>query len=153
MVLKIAHDAVPLDALSVEVEARNAWLERSGFYERRQLGSGIFIDRAAIERRSQRRTSDILRTVSGVRVTATYDGVDIMMRSAGKTSIVNRNCRPPIYVDGIIVAAPLGDRIDLHAILPGDIEAIEAYSGPAQVPPKYGGAYAACGVVLIWTRK
>jgi len=155
VVLRIAPDAIPLDALTVEAESRVPWLERAGFYERQKLGLGTFIDRAAIDRRDPRRTSDLLRTIAGVRLTSTHaQGVDVLLRAAMTSSITTRTCRPPIFMDGITVSHQQGSiRIDLDAILPGDIEAIEVYAGPAQVPPKYGGAHSACGVILFWTRK
>jgi hypothetical protein len=35
---------------------------------------------------------------------------------------------------------------------PDDIEAIEAYQGPASIPAEYNPLGNACGVILIWTR-
>ena len=159
VLLRIAVDAVPLDALTVVSESVMPWLSRVGFYDRRRLGAGRFIERADIVKRDPRRTSDLLRSMPGLKLTATHDGgVDVMMRAAGTTSITNRNCRPQIYLDGIVVAHAHMQgfpehRIDLDAILPGDLEAIEVYSGIGQIPAQYGGAHAGCGVMLIWTRK
>jgi outer membrane cobalamin receptor len=154
VVIRLAVDAVAIDALTVEAEAVVPWLDRVGFYERKRVGQGTFIDRPAIDKRNPRRTSDILRGIAGVRLThSRSEGTDVFLRAAMSASIAHRQCRPPIFLDGIAVATQLGNRIDLDSILPGDIEAIEVYAGPAQVPPQYGGATSACGVILLWTRR
>jgi hypothetical protein len=41
---------------------------------------------------------------------------------------------------------------DFDVIHPNNVEAIEVYRSPAEVPPQYGGAEAACGVILLWRR-
>lgn len=35
----------------------------------------------------------------------------------------------------------------------GDIEAVDVFRGPAEVPDVYGGTAARCGVVAVWLRR
>ena len=55
-------------------------------------------------------------------------------------------CLPEYVVD---------DNVD-NSFGPGipvrDIEALEIYTGPADVPGEYAGRNAGCGVIVIWTR-
>lgn len=159
ILVRIAADAVPLDALTVVAEAMVPTLERAGFYERKKFGTGRYLEREAIEKRSPRHTSDLLRGVPGLRIVSRHDGSDVVLRAGGLLSIGNSRdtvCQPPIYLDGIIVShakADPRDRFDIDSLLPGDIEAVEIYSSPSQLPPQYGGSFAVCGVILFWTRK
>ncbi|HTL94843.1 MAG TPA: hypothetical protein VL157_04835 [Gemmatimonadaceae bacterium] len=36
---------------------------------------------------------------------------------------------------------------------PDDILAIEVYDGASKIPPQYAAGSAACGVVVIWTKR
>jgi hypothetical protein len=153
--------AVPLDTLTAQAEGRVPALDRVGFYDRKALGHGRFIDRDAIDRRQPRRIEDLLRGIPGIRLVTDPNGffADVRMRAAGLTSFnarPNTQCLPPVYLDGLLVShgnQGAGDRYNLNSVLPQDVEAVEIYAGPAQVPPQYGGASSACGVLLIWTRK
>ena len=54
-------------------------------------------------------------------------------------------CAARVFVNGLNV-----DHVPrMH---PDNIEAIEVYRGPAEVPPQFGGAQSACGVIVLWTR-
>jgi hypothetical protein len=161
--LRLAPDAIPLDALTVEAESVVPALKHVGYYDRKRLGLGRFIERAYIETRHPYRLTELLMGITGVRLTRTArDGADVLLRAGATSSIANRGamtqCRPPIYMNGVIVAQQQGAdlpgriRIDLDAILPADIEALEIYAGAAEVPPQYGGPFSGCGVILIWTR-
>lgn len=136
--LLIPIDAVPLQNAPVVVQAtRSRTLEGAGFYARRRMGLGVFVTRDMIEQKysTALRDADILRRVSGV---TGVDGASVRLRG-------NR-CPARIFVDGL----PRGTQLPL---LPAaDIEGIEVYRGPSEVPAQYSGANAACGVVLVWTR-
>lgn len=159
--LRLGVDAVPLDALTIEAEARTPWLDRVGFYERRKLGLGHFIERDDIVKRAPRKLTDLFRGIAGVRVVTVPHVSDLELRAGGADSFGmrgagNLRCRPPIFLDGLLVShskVEISGRYDLDSILPTDIEAIEVYASASQVPPQYGGAHSACGVVLLWTRK
>ena len=59
------------------------------------------------------------------------------------------NCPPQYFVDGIPAS-----NFDIDEVLPGDVEAVELYSGAAGVPPQYNrfNGTSICGTILIWTR-
>lgn len=58
------------------------------------------------------------------------------------------NCVPAIFLDGFQVEGILD-----HIVHPEDVEAIEAYAGISQIPPRWLGSHSVCGVVVIWTRR
>ncbi len=67
-----------------------------------------------------------------------------------------------VWIDGLRIEPteilPAGGLTSLNswtrAIHPIDIEAIEVYRTPAEIPAQYNtGGNAACGVILIWTRR
>ena len=48
-----------------------------------------------------------------------------------------------------------GDEVptDIDRLLhPDEVEAIEIYSSPMQVPGRFGGLGARCGVIAVWSR-
>jgi hypothetical protein len=159
VLVRMAVDAVPLDALTVVAEAMVPWLDRAGFYERKKYGTGRTIEREAILERNPRHTSDLLRGIPGVRIVSRHDGSDVVLRAGGLVSLAGNNkggyCAPQVFLDGLVVSHAKADpreRFDIDSLLTGDIEAIEVYTSPSQVPPQYGGAFSMCGVILFWTR-
>ncbi len=132
-------------------------LTAAGFYERQRRGRGVFLDRSAIEKRAgARELGDLLRAIPGV--TVDYNG---LIRFRGiSTGPASRCGAPLVFVDGIAVnrdeaASGVPDPSQWQrSIDPIDIEAIELYRSPAEVPAQYNaGAMAACGVILIWRRR
>jgi len=127
----------------------NDQVERSRVLEqfeaRRKLGVGHFVTRADIERRRPSMLSDYMRMVPGVRIVTLDNG-----RSALRFARNPRgNCPPQYFVDGIPAS-----NFDIDEVLPGDVEAVELYSGAAGVPPQYNrfNGTSICGTILIWTR-
>jgi hypothetical protein len=153
VVLRMGTEVIAIDGIEVVTEARDVRLERSGFYERQRMGFGHFITRDQISFRNPTRTSDLLRTIAGVQVVprGTFGGGEPVLR--GAISGMGQ-CLPGIILDGMTVrqagsAEPPFDDI----VHPLDIEAIEVYRGPGEVPAQFGGSQSACGVIVIWTRK
>lgn len=60
------------------------------------------------------------------------------------------SCLPEVYLDG--VPAPGARQID-QLITPMDIEAVEIYRSPSEVPARFTTAASQCGVILIWSRR
>lgn len=134
---------------SVDVTAAAPTIEKAfgGFEMRKSRGFGTFITREQIEKKNPRVTTDLFRSVSGVK----------LLRENGTPTVVSARLGPmsfcPVryYIDG--TSYPLyGQSID-SMVQPADIGAIEIYPGGATVPPQFGGRESACGVVAIWTRQ
>jgi hypothetical protein len=64
-----------------------------------------------------------------------------------------RSCQVQFYVNGVPFNS-VGDREINHFISPGEVAAVEVYTGASQIPPEFNSSMynARCGVVLIWTR-
>lgn len=136
---------VPLDSLSVTVEeVRPRWLERQGFYRRRDMRGGIFFTRDEIVEENPSRLSYLFRGEAGVKL---EDG-RIRPRHGPTTMVTGPECPIQFFVDGRRMHLPLG--IDTYQ--PGDVEAIEAYFGASRVPPQFNAGRAGCGAVVIWLR-
>lgn len=146
---------VDLPGIEVAAEARSASLARVGFYERMASTRGAFLTREDIERRRPSLASHALENVPGIRTRdSRYDGMLVWFSGNEKATLSGIDiCGPRLLINGLEVhqggnGAPLP--IDRYVSVP-DIAAIEVYRSAAQLPPQYGGAHAACGVILIWT--
>jgi hypothetical protein len=138
-----------LDSVSVTATAEGPTIEKAygGFEMRKSRGFGTFITREQIEKKNPRLTTDLFRTVSGVK----------LLRENGTPTVVSTRlgtmayCPVRYFIDGS--SYPLyGQSIDTM-IQVADIGAIEVYPGGATVPPQFGGRESACGVIAIWTRQ
>ena len=120
---------------------------RNGFLERRRSGVGRFLTREDISLRQAIVTSDVFRTVPGVRIQHDADRFDsrILMRGS-----VDEWCLPVIFIDGRQMNNLSADELDTW-MRPKDIIGIEVYTG-AGVPPQYEQGMSACGSIVIWTR-
>jgi hypothetical protein len=144
--LKMGVEAIPLEPLVV-VARRPERLGRLGeFYDRLEwmgkLGTGRFITRAEIEARNPSETTDLLRTVPGLRVTAARNVV-VTRQGSG--------CPPSVFIDGMLLTRDNRSSIN-DFVVPQVIEGVEIYRGPSEVPPQYHDR-AGCGAILIWTRR
>jgi hypothetical protein len=136
-----------MDSVSVVADAPVIEKAYGGFEQRKSRGFGTFITREQIEKKNPRVTTDLFRTVSGVK----------LLRENGTPTVVSTRlgtmayCPVRYFIDG--TSYPLyGQSIDTM-IQVVDIGAIEVYPGGATVPPQFGGRESACGVVAIWTRQ
>jgi hypothetical protein len=153
--------AVVLAPVVVEANPRRSGgIGRDGFESRRALGFGKFYDTPLLRENEHLRLDDLLRRQGGVSVES--------RRVDGGTMIVAFNptrrdpftgqlsCPMQVYMNGI----KLGAGAVLDARTPNlkdfpvsSLDKIEVYRSTAQVPTEYGGATAACGVILLWTRQ
>jgi hypothetical protein len=134
---------------------------------RMDLGGGILGD---VRRRAQRGWGTVLlredlesRRAVATRVTDLlqgFAGVHVQGSTARNLAIYLRvpGCGPLVYLDGVKVtrgarATAFSAAEALNQVHPMDIEAIEIYRGPAQTPGEFLDSNAACGVILIWTRR
>ena len=139
-----------MDSIRIEVEPQTHQMKMVGFYERKALGLGTFIEREEIVERDPWRITDLFRTVPGIRVVPMGGALGRNVLASGRMSSFATGllCLPTLFIDG--VPSDPGE-IDM-LVDPFEVEGIEFYSGGAQVPAQYGGSASACGVVSIWTR-
>jgi len=139
----LAASAVKLPPLIVDV--RSQLLAERGFYDRRERGPGAFLTRQQWEKRSPAKPSDVLRTVPGVTVQPVRGGFDNVV-------LDRRGCAMRYFVDGVRTNATF--RLDELNVQ--DIEALEIYRGPSEVPAQFTAFSSAergtCGVIVVWTR-
>lgn len=130
-----------LDAVFVRAR-RDRALDNVGFTRRARSSLGSYKTRAEIRQMNPHRLSDVLRRMPE------YASARRRMRIIGQV----RPC-PNLIIDGIVW--PLFEASELDFVIhPGEIAAIEAYSG-ASVPAEFshrGGTQAGCETVVIWTR-
>ena len=145
---RLRADVVELAPLTIVSAPRVRWLDQAGFYTRRQAGIGSFFTRDDFDLHRPRYASEILRLAAGVRLRPIATGNAIIFTRSEATRLVGGGCRPVVWVDG----ARSSSTGTIDFVHPDDVEAIEVYRGPSQVPAQYSGAESACGVILVWTR-
>jgi hypothetical protein len=151
---------------------------KMGPYEmRKATGVGHFIDRDLLAKDEHRGLGDILQ--SNVPGLAIYRGsgsrtwaATSRNRSSAKCAMckVSKNemldgfdvaagaplaCYLDVYLDGVQVynsSARQMPLFNLNSMSPSEIQAIEVYSGPSQIPAQYNKTSGGCGVMLVWTR-
>lgn len=154
--LRIASAVIALEQLRVtaRTEVHSPYLASIGFYQRRQAGQGHFLTRSDIDKNNAPLLSDVLRNVPGMRLVRTD-------RTARRFEIAfsrsgSQRCLPALIIDGVMArtggpAQPTILPLD-NMVRPGDIEAIELYHGPSQLPVAYNRE-AVCGTIAIWTKR
>ena len=162
-------EAIVLDSIAVEVDPTLRFLRNMGFYDRRKLGIGQFIDRQQIEESRAHDLSDVLeRGITGMRMVRKFGFADLEMRPGVIATLGNAqgqgiNCAPLVYLNGMLVArntSPSNNpaewgvgRFNLESLAASDLEAVEVFAGQAQAPVQFARDGGRCGVVLIWTRR
>lgn len=140
---RLSVDAVALNPITVIAFSRHPAGPLGGFYDRQRRNlAGHFVTRAQIDERNPVFTTDLLQGIAGVNVVHTA-------RAGGAVVLLRGNCRPQVYLDGVPIGLA-GMSID-DLVQPMDLEGIEVYRGPGEVPVEF--ARGACGAVLLWTRR
>lgn len=111
------------------------------FERRRLLGQGQYLVKEDLERGGISTLQDAMRGLRGVNLDCGGgNGCYIRMARAPM------RCLPEYIVD---------ERVD-NSFGPStpirDIEGVEVYTGPSDVPGEFAGRSAGCGVIVIWTR-
>lgn len=135
---------IPGVTVQEEHEARSHRL-LPGFWERRARGFGYFLTRDQIEKRNAFDFAELTRMAPGVTIGMRNGRKTIRFRRGGEMT----DCPPQFVVDGMRIENGSPDEFE-----PGDVEALELYSGPATIPPQYAPRFDShtCGAVVIWTR-
>lgn len=157
--VSMAVDPHALDPIEVTVERREVKLQQVGFYNRRAIGFGKYLDREEIERKGPYEFTDLFRGMPGVEVYPDpQNGLQkyVVLRTGRlqlPTSTGYDRCFPRIYVDGLLTAHGGAEPANIDSFLNTTaIAGIEIYASTAGLPPQYQGGGAGCGVILVWTR-
>jgi hypothetical protein len=137
-----------------------------GFFKRQKLGLGTFISRDDIERISATHTLEILRGIPGVHVDigTPTDPTTADIRIPRCQSDDHKLGKVTVWIDGALVIEPTVPWRDrglhgvgsttlaelLSRISPSDIEMVEVYRGPGQIPGEFH--WDGCAAIAIWTR-
>lgn len=145
--IKIATGEVELEPLRVTARTqppRSEFLEREGFYDRQRGAFGIFLTPYELAQRGTAvQTSELFRGVPGVTLNPVGAGrYQLSMTRSGS------NCPPKMLLDG----SPVMDSEVDNFVEPQDVQGIEIYRGPSEVPGRWMGYRSACGLIVIWTK-
>ena len=152
-----------LSTVKVSANKTKSSLELSGFYRRwldgqKGVNSAVFIGPEEIEKRNATRTSNLLNGVSGISITRTANGNNVVVTGGG-------TCPMAIVLDGRQVCAnggclhsdPQKSGInDMTAVLidqvvdMGSVAGIEVYKRGGNMPSDFH-VEGDCGAVAIWT--
>lgn len=149
-------DTVSVTAASILPSPSGRSTAMDAFYERQRKGVGHFITREDIENHSPSTLGSLLQRVSGIEVSTHGDGTLTVQSSNCRASSLRTQSKfvddwggVALYVDGSRV--PDSDRRAFSGTLtPDQIEAIEVYRSPTELPAEAVGN--ACSAVYIWTR-
>lgn len=155
--LEVTLTALPIPLRRVTVNADTLVLpEMRRFAERRARGAGRFFTRQDIDRMEARVFTDILRRVPGMQIEpseGSFGQTYSAQTSRNQGTNGARSCPVMFLVNGVPLATG-GDVAINHFVSPGEVNAVEVYSGASQIPSEFNsiGSTARCGVVVIWTR-
>jgi hypothetical protein len=146
---------------------RGVGIGREAFEERRRLGFGKFFDSVEL-RRSEGHLglNDLLRRHTNLELhRIRFNGFSMWVAfNARERDPLSGQpiCVLDVCYDGIKMGrggrmnrinAGGVDPIDLSTFSLMSLENVEVYRSAAEVPMEYGGASAACGVILLWSRR
>lgn len=150
-----------------------------GFFQRQRRGFGEFVSREQIDRRPVQHVAQLFEGRAGIRVDF-RQGETASGSPATIVAFARCNEFPPkinVYVDGhklqpriLWANSPAGDFSEmteadalrrrevrgmvgemLERVNPADIEMIEIYRGPGELPGEFSDGN--CGAIVIWTRE
>ncbi len=126
----------------VKVDAPASLGARFADFEHRRLtGRGQYLTGDEIAKTGASRLQEVIRTFRGVHVEC-GGGAGCFIRMTRAPM----RCLPEYIVD---------ERVDNAfgpAVPAPDIQALEVYTGPADVPGEFAGRNAGCGLIVIWTK-
>lgn len=123
-----------------------------GFHRRMSRGMGEYITREDIERRDPMRLSDMVHLRAGVATTGYGDGSGRRHVEISRAAVLEDSnaCRIQYWIDGVPFTGV--NRFEMDELSPQDVEGIEIYRGPSEIPPRFNRRGSQCGVVVVWTR-
>ena len=150
--LRVTRGPVELEGLTVEVEARRPYLERSGFYRRNKWGTGNFLDFEIDPPRPVYRTAQLFQRIPGITV---RDDEPVVLRHQASLRTSGASCLPIVFVDNALVRAGGygGASFESSVPPPSMIAAVEVYKSGAFAPAQWRVTGSTCGVIAIWTKR
>ena len=142
--------AAPVSSIEITASTLN-YLQLVGFNERRKTEPGFFLDPKEVTKRASKatQTADLLDGIPGV--TLLVGGGSWGLRVPVLTRQMGCDMGPRIYLDGNLVNS-FQTMFDVNTINAIEIAAIEVYRSVSQIPLRWGGMDATCGVMVIWTK-
>jgi len=159
---RLVSFAVRLDPLQVNAPAGSRLM---GIDQRLKLGIGVFLDSSDLRRNDAVRLGDLIGRQRGVQVLRTRSGAFAM--SMDQVGPYGERCAMSVLIDGTTIYRSTGVEMkgepsnvpsapppDLNAFMGvPDLQAVEIYRRPSEVPMEFGGRNTGCGVVVLWTRR
>lgn len=134
--------ASPQPLPEVTIAAPPSLGPRYADFERRRLtGRGQYMTAEEIERTGAARLQQVVLNFRGVNVDC-GGGAGCFIRMTRAPM----RCLPEYVVDERV------DNMFGPAVAAQDIQALEVYTGPADVPGEFAGRNAGCGLIVIWTK-
>lgn len=130
------------EVADIQVEVRQITPGEERLQRRMKAGHGAFITRKEIEEKSPGLASDLFRGIPRVEVEPYRFGHQTVL--IGRGTLV---CQPDYFVDGFHVRDFQIDDLSVD-----EIETIEVYRGPSEIPTQFRGDTNRCGVIVVWTR-
>jgi len=124
-----------LDAVKIYGQGNASIAE---FMRRVHGGFGHFLTAQDIQKRNALETTDLFRTIPGVRVTPS--------RGFGNAITLRGGCQPTVYFNGMRLSDDAATEIDELA-MPNEITAIEVYNNAGRPAQFWGNG---CGSVVLW---
>ena len=148
----LAPAPIEMPPLLVSVRPRRWFGDMEGLQARIDRGQGVIMTSEALEERRPRNLGDALRAVPGVTVRQSGGALNgtyvVQMRQA--QSLMGQVCPPAVWVDG----QKWRDQTDVYSIIQGtELEVVEIYRGPSEVPGEFLDSSAACGALIVWTKR
>jgi hypothetical protein len=137
-----------LDTVRVTARGLRYDRDRNGFKERSRSGAGRYLTAERIALRAANFTSDLLRTVPGIRLEYDETGVEKQIYQRGPFGL----CSPTIFVDGRRLLHLSSSDIDVW-VHPEEISGIEVYT-EASAPAQFNdfSDLNNCGSIVIWRK-
>ena len=151
---RLVPAAVSLGTIVVEGKRLDIDLYRNGFYRRRNLGRGVYMDEGRIARAPSLGTA--ANEVAGVRVERGTGGISIPTARAGTSIMGPSYCVMSVMLDEVYL--PWVEDIGLDAIIPqSEVAAMEVYRSANMIPGMVLGKFppqkSECGLIMLWSKK
>ena len=144
--MTMKNPARVLNEVTVTAPKAAEGLEKVGFNQRQKSGFGYFMDSDDIEKRQAMRITDLLRTVTSLRVVPS--GMDYVVQGARDAQ---GGCVRYV-LDGTSYQSIFPGDID-RMMPPMDVAAVEVYT-PSSVPAQFQqvGSGSGCTVIVMWSK-